>query len=84
MAENEMTFDAVTRNFEILGEAAKHVPEHLRRHYTDVPWQKIIDVRNRITHDYAETSAPFIWNTIHGRLPALERALHAMLREVDT
>lgn len=41
--ENELVFDAVVRNFEILGEAAKHVPANLRRYYTDAPWQKIID-----------------------------------------
>jgi uncharacterized protein with HEPN domain len=80
---DQKTFDAVVRNFEVIGEASKHVPESLRRHYTDALWQKLTDLRNKVSHDYADASPEFIWNTIHNRLGPLADALRAMLRELD-
>ena len=82
-AANTLVFDATVRNFEILGEAAKHVPEGLRRHYTDAPWQKIVDLRNWVAHDYADASPAILWKTIERRLGPLEAALRAMLRETE-
>ncbi len=80
---DQKTFDAVVRNFEVIGEAAKHFPEPLRRHYTDAPWQKLTDLRNKVSHEYADANPEFIWNTIHNRLGPLADALRAMLRELD-
>lgn len=82
-AGDEMVFDATVRNFEILGEAAKHVPRRLRRHYTDAPWRKIVDMRNWVSHDYAGANPHILWNTIEQRLDPLGRALRAMLEELD-
>ena len=41
-AENEMVVDAVLRNLEIIGEAAKHIPENLRLKYKEVPWRRVV------------------------------------------
>lgn len=81
-ASNSVVFDATVRNFEILGEAAKHVPKNLWRHYTDAPWQKIVDLRNWVSHDYADASPTILWRTIERRLGPLELALRTMLREI--
>ncbi len=38
-----IVIDAVVRNFEIIGEAAKHIPEHIVNKYPEIPWKKCTD-----------------------------------------
>jgi len=49
---DEKTKDAVVRNLEVRGEAAKHIPEQIRRKYPEIPWQQIVGLRNRLIHGY--------------------------------
>jgi uncharacterized protein with HEPN domain len=44
------TQDAVLRNLEILGEAARKLPSAIRERYRDTPWAQIISLRNRLIH----------------------------------
>lgn len=78
-----MVIDAVVRNFLILGEAAKYVPQELHRHYTEAPWRLVTDLRNRAIHDYPGVDAAILWSTIQRNLPGLDAALHRMLAELD-
>jgi uncharacterized protein with HEPN domain len=41
---------AVIRNFEILGEAAKNIPQSLKENYPDVPWNEMYSLRNRVSY----------------------------------
>lgn len=43
---DEMLSDAVIRNLEIIGEAAKNVPARLRRKYKQIEWKKIAGLRD--------------------------------------
>ena len=52
LSKNEMAADAILRNFEIIGEAAKNVPEKVRRKYSFVEWKEAIGFRNVLIHDY--------------------------------
>lgn len=49
---NSLVYDATLRNLEILGEAAKYIPESIRAAHPDVEWQKIREFRNFVTHAY--------------------------------
>jgi len=49
---DELVQDAVTRRIEIIGEAVSRLPEHLKQRYPDIPWQAIMDMRNKLIHDY--------------------------------
>ena len=49
---DQKTYDAVIRNLEIIGEAAKHVPADVRDRYSDVPWQSIGAFRDVLSHVY--------------------------------
>jgi uncharacterized protein with HEPN domain len=51
---NELVFDAVIRNLEIVGEAAWQVPDDLRGRYPDIPWPKLVGFRNVLAHAYAD------------------------------
>jgi uncharacterized protein with HEPN domain len=49
------TRDAVERNLEIIGEAARHISPQTRAREADIPWKPIIGLRNIIAHESAET-----------------------------
>ncbi len=63
------TIDAVIRNFEIIGEAAKNIPENIRNGYKNIDWIGIIGLRNRISHEYFGIDFSIIWNIIELELP---------------
>ena len=63
------TVDAVIRNFEIIGEAAKNVPAEIREQHFDVPWNEMYSLRNRISHAYFGIDYEIIWDIIINYLP---------------
>ncbi|MGD6806238.1 MAG: HepT-like ribonuclease domain-containing protein [Candidatus Bathyarchaeia archaeon] len=65
------TVDAVIRNFEIIGEATKHVPLAIRREYPNVPWKDMAGMRDKLIHGYFGVHLEVIWKTVKERLPAL-------------
>lgn len=46
------TVDAVIRNFEIIGEASKNVPQEIKHKYSKVPWDEMYLLRNKVSHEY--------------------------------
>jgi len=48
--EDEKTVDAVIRNLEIIGEAAKHLPEEFKAVHPEIPWREIAGMRDRLIH----------------------------------
>ena len=79
---DEKTVDAVVRNFGIIGEAARHIPESIRDRYPHVPWDEMRGMRNVVIHEYAIVSAAVIWQAVKGDLPPLKPALRTILEEV--
>ncbi|GHT62814.1 DUF86 domain-containing protein [Bacteroidia bacterium] len=63
------TVDAVIRNFEIMGEAAKNIPAEVKEQYPDVPWNEMYSLRNRISHAYFGIDYEIIWDIIVNYLP---------------
>jgi uncharacterized protein with HEPN domain len=69
--EDPKTVDAVLRNFEVIGEAAKNVPEDTRQEYDDVPWSEMAGMRDKLIHGYATVELQIVWTTIEEELPTL-------------
>jgi len=73
------TFDAVTRNLEIIGEAAKGVPDPVRSKHPEVDWERIAGLRNILIHEYFGVDAEIIWDVVQNKLGALEKAAREIL-----
>lgn len=56
---------AVTRQLEIIGEAARRISENSQAEIPEIPWHQIIGMRNRIAHEYDRLTLDRLWNTIH-------------------
>jgi uncharacterized protein with HEPN domain len=74
-AADEKSVDAVVRNLEIIGEAARLLPEEFMRRNPRIEWRKLAGLRNRIVHDYFGLDLEIIWQIICSDLPALKREL---------
>jgi uncharacterized protein with HEPN domain len=72
---DERTVDAVVRNVEIIGEAAKQLPEEFKMLHPLVPWAQMAGMRNRIVHDYAGVDLELVWEVVKRSLPDLERKI---------
>lgn len=68
---DEKTFDAVLRNLEIVGEAAKHVPEEVRMRYPGVAWRKIAGLRDIVAHRYFGVDQDVIWDIVQTKIGEL-------------
>ncbi len=80
-SHDEQCQDAVIRNLEIIGEAARnidsHAPEFTRQH-PEVPWGALYAMRNRLTHGYWTVDLAVVWQVVDRDLAELERALRAI------
>lgn len=63
------TVDAVIRNFEIIGEASKNIPETIKNKYSDIPWAEMYSLRNKISHEYFGIDYEIIWDIALNYLP---------------
>ena len=63
------TVDAVIRNFEIIGEAAKNIEDKIKDKYTEVPWKEMYYLRNRVAHEYFGVDYEIIWDVATNYLP---------------
>jgi uncharacterized protein with HEPN domain len=75
---DEKTADAVVRNLEIIGEAAKQMPDEFKTRHATVPWAQMAGLRNRVVHDYAGVDLEIVWEIVKTSLPELRKQLDAM------
>ena len=77
-AGDAKTLDAVVRNLEVIGEAAKTIPEAIRSEHPEVDWKKLVGLRNILIHEYFGVDAELIWDIIQNKLASLEEQIRAM------
>ena len=68
---DERTFDAVIRNLEIIGEAAKQIPDTTRTQMSNVPWRKIAGMRDWLAHAYFDIDFDILWDVVQNKIPEL-------------
>ena len=72
---------ALVKEIEIIGEAASRISDESRKALPRIPWPKIIAMRNRLIHAYADVDLSIVWDTLTGALPELLRELEIALAD---
>jgi uncharacterized protein with HEPN domain len=83
MRDDDRTALAVIKAFEIMGEAAKQVPEDVRVQAPEVMWREMAGMRDRLAHVYWEIELAFVWKAVRDRFPIERPALQRLLDELD-
>ncbi len=79
---DQKTFDAVIRNLEITGEAAKNGPQDMRDRHPEVEWRRIAGFRDIAIHAYPDVEAAVVWHIVQHRVPELlEQIEHILATE---
>lgn len=66
--ENDMVIDAVTRNYEIIGEAANQIPKAVKDKYPQLPWKQMYGLRNFAAHEYHNIDPKILWEIAEDHL----------------
>ncbi|QIP30222.1 DUF86 domain-containing protein [Deinococcus radiodurans] len=78
--DSRLIRDAVHRNLEIIGEAAKRCPEATRAQYPDIPWRGMAGLRDVLIHDYDGTDPEEVVPVLTEHLPRLREQLTVALK----
>lgn len=73
------TQDAVVRNLEIIGEAAKNISEETRTKYNQIPWRSMAGTRDRLIHHYFGVNLDIVWQIVTDELPRTAEHLKKIL-----
>ncbi len=79
---SNLNYDATTRNLELMGEAATHIPDAVRAANSQIPWRLIIATRNRVIHGYLGIDNDTSWSIIQDDIPALPPELRNLKEQL--
>ncbi len=73
--------DAVIRNFQVIGEAIKNLPDDLKKDYPKTDWKKIAGFRDVLTHVYFGITDTILWDNARNKLPGLKKDIQHILKD---
>lgn len=80
---DELVQDAVLRNFEVIGEAAKRLDDAYRAAHPEIPWRSLAGLRDVLIHQYEGVDLERVWGFVERDLPGLKRAIAGLLPPLD-
>ena len=77
--EDESLRLSIRHLIQTIGEAARHLSQDTRDAHPEIPWSKILGMRNRIVHDYIDIDDDIVWQTAMQGIPELINALEPIV-----
>ncbi len=81
-AADDKTVYAVVRALEIVGEAAKRIPDDIRNQAPTLPWRSMAGMRDKLIHDYVSVDVEIVWRTVVEDLPQLGTRIGELLAAI--
>lgn len=82
--EDKKTFNAVVRAIEVIGEAAKNVPQTIRNQYPAIPWKEMAGMWDKVTHFYFGIDREAIWIAVKERIPSLMPTMEQIQNDLNS
>ena len=76
---DELIQTYIVHNLQILGEAAAKIPTEQQREYPELPWPKMVGMRNVLVHNYFNIDLDIVWQVVETELPALKEKIGRIL-----
>lgn len=78
---DDKTQSAVVRKLEVIGEATKNIPQHIRKRYPQIPWSSMARMRDRLSHGYWVVDCEIVWKVVKEELPNLKPKIKEIYHE---
>ncbi len=79
--KREMVIDAVLRNLELVGEASNRLTKEFQDKHSNIPWKKLIGLRNIVIHAYSDVDLDIIWDIITKNIPGTRKSIQQIYNE---
>jgi len=76
--DDPKTQSAVLHQLLVLGEAGKRLSQEFRAQHQEVPWKKIVGMRDTLIHEYDDVDLNEVWNTVRSDVPRLIKLLEPL------
>ncbi len=82
--QDDRTYDAVIRNLEIIGEAARNIPDEMQQRFPAIEWRAIAAFRNILAHEYFAIRDEIVWDIVCNKMPELSGQIQAVLDGLES
>ena len=83
LVQDETLKRAVVRSIEVIGEAAKRVPEDVRCRLPRIDWRSMAGMRDKLIHGYFGIDYDIVWDVVRSKVPPLRKDIMEFLHQDD-